>query len=341
MAIASPAVSVLMPVYNAGRFLAPALDSILAQTFSDFELIAIDDGSDDGSGGVLAQFAARDPRIRIFNQPNQGIVATLNRALELARAPLVARMDADDVSRPDRFAKQVAFLDHNPHVSVVSGAIDVIDEGDVYVRTEVFPTLPALIEGELLYRSCVNHPAVMGRTAVFRSVGGYRKIVQYAEDYDLWLRISEAGQIANLPDVLLSHRVHSMRTSTRHAIAQELAALAARGAARLRRTGKPDPLESAAARCPLDYRNLQRMLAGAMPRAEFAFSFFRTVLSRTAVTGSLSAWSRLYLRFGLWDLDAPGSALIMLLLGHVMLVRHQNSNRDNQARSLGIRSGRW
>jgi len=231
------------------------------------------------------------------------------------------------VARPDRFAKQVAFLGHNPHVCVVSGAIDVVNEGDRYVRTDVFPTLPASIENELLYRNCVNHPAAMGRTAVFRSVGGYRKIVQYAEDYDLWLRISEAEQIANLPDVVLSYRTHPMTTSTRHVIAQELAVLAARGAARLRRTGKSDPLESAAEGHALDYRNLQRMLAEAVPRAEFAFSFFRTVLSRTAVTGSLSAWSRFYLRFGLWDLDARGSAWMMLLLGHVMLVRWRNGER--------------
>src|SRR5947209_1079246 len=99
----TPAISVLMPVYNAGRFLAPALDSVLVQTFADFEVIAIDDGSPDGSAAVLRQFAARDPRIRVVSQQNQGIVATLNRALALARAPLVARMDADDLTRPDRF----------------------------------------------------------------------------------------------------------------------------------------------------------------------------------------------------------------------------------------------
>jgi glycosyltransferase involved in cell wall biosynthesis len=104
----TPAISVLMPVYNAGRFLPAAIESILAQTCADFELIAIDDGSRDGSADVLAQFAARDPRVRVLTQENRGIVATLNRALELARAPLVARMDADDLSRRDRFAKQVA-----------------------------------------------------------------------------------------------------------------------------------------------------------------------------------------------------------------------------------------
>src|SRR5262245_14197402 len=117
----TPAISVLMPIYNAGRFLPAAVESVLAQTFADFELIAIDDGSRDGSSEVLAQLAARDPRIRVFAQENRGIVATLNRALELARAPLVARMDADDLSRPDRFAKQIAFLRQHPEVAAVSG----------------------------------------------------------------------------------------------------------------------------------------------------------------------------------------------------------------------------
>src|SRR5262245_47416384 len=139
MSTSTPAVSVLMPVYNAGRFLAPALDSILAQTFADFELIAIDDGSSDGSGKVLAEFAARDRRVCVLTQENCGIVATLNRALELARAPLVARMDADDLSRPDRFAQQVAYLREHPDVAVVSGAMDQIDEDDAYLQTAVFP----------------------------------------------------------------------------------------------------------------------------------------------------------------------------------------------------------
>jgi glycosyltransferase involved in cell wall biosynthesis len=321
MITSTPAVSVLMPVYDAGRFLAPAVESILAQTFSDFELIAIDDGSRDGSGEVLAEFAARDSRIRVFTQENRGIVATLNRALELARAPLVARMDADDLSRPDRFARQIEYLTEHPAVAAVSGAMDYIDESGAYLRTAVFPTSPATIATELLHRPCVCHAPVMTRTAVLRSLGGYRQQVQYAEDYDLFLRMSEVAQIANLPDVLYAVRLHPVTISAQHTVAQELAALAARGAARLRRSGKPDPLAAAELPMPLDYRATQRMLADAMPRPEFALAFFRAVLGRETELGSISEWSRLYLRFGLWDLDRQGATLMILLLGHNMIRR--------------------
>ncbi len=319
----SPAISVLMPVHNAGRFLAPALDSVVAQTFSDFELIAIDDGSSDGSGTVLAEFAARDPRIRVFSQENQGIVATLNRALALARAPLIARMDADDVARLDRFARQAAHLREHPEVAVLSGAMDVIDDGGTCLRTDVFPTSPSVIEQELLQRCCVCHPAVMGRTEVLRSVGAYRKNAQYAEDYDLWLRISEVGQIANLPDVLVSYRVHTGRISAQRIVAQELAKLAALCAAMARRGGKPDFLARTDASLPAGYRATQRLVADAMPRAQFALSFFRAVLGRATEFGSIAEWSKLYLRHGLGDLDAEGAVLMILLLGHNMLRRRR------------------
>jgi GT2 family glycosyltransferase len=321
MIASTPAVSVLMPVYDAGDFLAPALDSILAQTFADFELIAIDDGSRDASAQVLARFAARDPRIRVFAQENRGLVAALNRALELARAPLVARMDADDVARPDRFAKQVAYLQDHPEVAAVSGAMDVIDAGGTYLRTAVFPTSPDAVASELLHRCCVCHPAVMARTEALRSIGGYRGNARHAEDYDLWLRLAERSAIANLPDVLLAYRLHPQAISARHIVAQELAALSARGAATLRRRGKPDPLAAADLHLPLDYRATQQMLADAMSRPEFALSFFRAVLGRTTEIGSIGEWSRLYARHGLIDLDAHGAALMILLLGHNMLRR--------------------
>src|SRR5262249_20867459 len=155
--------------------------------------------STDASGHVLAEFAARDRRIRLISQKNLGIVATLNRALELARAPVIARMDADDVSRPDRFAKQIAYLQEHPEVAAVSGATDYIDDAGAHVRSAAFPTSPAAIARGLLDRSCILHAAVMGRTEIFRAIGGYRKIVQYAEDYDLFLRLSEVAELASLP----------------------------------------------------------------------------------------------------------------------------------------------
>jgi hypothetical protein len=232
-------------------------------------------------------------------------------------------MDADDLSRPDRFAKQVAYLREHPDVVAVSGAMDQIDESGAYLRTVVFPTLPAAIANELLYRPCVCHAPVMARTAALRSIGGYRNQVQYAEDYDLFLRLSEVAQIANLPDVLYAVRLHPVRISTQHVVAQELAALAARGAARLRQSGTSDPLATEKSDLPVGYRPVQRMFAASIPRGEFALSFFRTVLGRATELGSIAEWSTLYWRYGLWDLDGDGATLMMLFLGHNMLRRRR------------------
>jgi GT2 family glycosyltransferase len=321
MTTSTPAISVLMPVYNGGRFLAAAVDSILAQTFSDFELIALDGGSRDGSVELLRAIAARDARVIVVEDEQSSLVDSLNRGLAMARAPLVARMDADDVARPGRFAQQVAYLREHADVAVVSGAMELIDENGASLRTDTFPTSPDAVASELMHRCCVSHPAVMARTNVLRAVGGYRATAQHAEDYDLWLRVAEVGRIANLPDVLLSYRMHPVKASTQHLVAVELAALAVRGAARLRRSGKPDPLAATDLQLPLAYRSTQEMMADGMPRAEFALAFFRAVLGRETEQGSVAGWSRLYRRYGLRDLDRHGAAMMILLLGHNMLRR--------------------
>ncbi|HLH92638.1 MAG TPA: glycosyltransferase [Xanthobacteraceae bacterium] len=321
MSTSTPAISVLMPVYNAGRFLAPAVDSILAQTFSDFELIALDGGSHDGSVAWLRAAAARDARVIVVEERRSGLIESLNRGLAMARAPLIARMDADDVARPDRFIKQLTYLQEHPEVAVLGSAIDLIDECGSHLRTDTFPNSPEAVASDLPYRTCVVHPAVMARTAVLRSVGGYRTSARHAEDYDLWLRIAEVSGIANLPDALVSYRMHGVKASTTHLVAVELAALAVRGAARLRRSGRPDPLAAADLALPLRYRPTQQMFAGVMPRPEFALSFFRAVLGRGTEFGSLSGWWRLYLRHGLSDLDGEGAATMILLLGHNLLRR--------------------
>jgi len=312
-----------MPVRDAEATLVAALRSVERQTERRFECIVVDDGSRDGSLALAREQAARDPRFRVIAAPRAGLVEALRAGLAACLAPLVARMDADDLSRPDRFAKQIAYLRRHPDIAAVSGAMDVIDDGGAYLRTDVFPTLPGAIASELIHRNCFCHAPVMARTALLRSSGGYRRNVQYAEDYDLWLRLSEVAPLANLPDVLYSVRLHQVTISTRHTAAQELAVLAARGAARLRRAGKADPLGGAAGGVPLGYRAVQQMFAASVPRAEFALSFFRTVLGRTTEQGSIAEWSKLYLRHGLWDLDRDGAALMMLLLGHNMLRRRR------------------
>ena len=232
-----------MPVRNAARFLGRAIDSIRCQSFGDFELLLIDDGSTDESPALLARHAEADPRLRVVTGAAAGVAAALNHGIEAARAPLIARMDADDEAEPERLARQVDFLAGKPDLALVGSGFHFIDaEGNVggsYVPT----TAPALIRDGLLLGNRIAHPTVMMRRAAVLAVGGYRPIFTACEDYDLWLRLSEHYDLANLPDLLLRYRHHGDQVSGRNISAMLLQSVAARHAARARRAGKPDPLE--------------------------------------------------------------------------------------------------
>jgi GT2 family glycosyltransferase len=326
MSTSSPKISVLMPVYDNARFLRAAVDSILRQTLAEIELLALDGGSSDGSVELLRRMAADDSRLQVIAQGRLGLVESLNLGLSLAQAPLIARMDADDVARPDRFAKQCALLAEQPDVVAVSGGIDFIDEDERYLKTILFPTLPESIASELLFHSVVAHPAVMMRTESVRAVGGYRSVARHAEDYDLWLRLNEIGRIANLPDVVLSFRTHAANTSKARFIEKELAVVAAREAARQRRAGKPDPLaalETRTADAALTYAQVRSSLRGARFAADVAFPFFRETLGQAGALDALGRWLGLYARHGLWDLDPEGAKEILLAGAYLMLRRRR------------------
>jgi GT2 family glycosyltransferase len=333
MSTQSPKISVLMPVYDSVRFLTAAVDSILRQTLAEIELIAIDGGSSDGSVELLQRMAAADPRLRVVAQGKLGLVESLNLGLSLARAPLVARMDADDISRPDRFAKQWALLADRPDVVAVSGGIDFVDEDGRYIKTVLFPTLPESIASELLFHSVVAHPAVMMRTASVRAVAGYRRVARHAEDYDLWLRLNEIGGIANLPDVVLSFRVHSANTSKVRFIEKELAVVAAREAARQRRAGKPDPLaalgqeEQGAPQAAPTYAQVRSALRGERFADDVAFPFFRETLAQAGALNAMGRWLGLYARYGLRDIRPAGAEAILLAGAYLMLRQYREGGR--------------
>lgn len=215
MTTATPLISVCMPVYNAKRYVAEAVESILSQTFRDFEFLIIDDGSTDGSLDILHRYATQDPRIRLWSGPNVGYVPRLNEMLALARGPLIARMDADDVSIPDRFARQVEFLRDHPEVDVVGSAMTCIDQRGYTLTDWAFPVAHDAIQDLALTGSCpFSHPSVIMRRKAVLAVEGYKEELAPAEDYDLWLRMGERGQLANLPDILVRYRMHDQSVST-------------------------------------------------------------------------------------------------------------------------------
>jgi glycosyltransferase involved in cell wall biosynthesis len=226
-----PAVTVLMPVHNAGAFLREAVDSILAQTFKDFEFLVINDGSTDGAFDALRTL--RDPRLRLVDNPrNLGLIATLNLGLKLARAPLLARMDADDVSLPQRLERQVAAFAERPTLALLGTWAEVMGPGGAAAGTMRTPVAHAEVVRAMLCDNAFVHPSVMAQTEVLRALGGFPAAAVHAEDYALWLRVAARHETANLPEVLLSYRVHAGQVSQRKMRAQRRMAEALQAAAR-------------------------------------------------------------------------------------------------------------
>jgi GT2 family glycosyltransferase len=209
-----PLISVCMPVYNAKRYLGEAIESILGQTFRDFEFLIVDDGSTDRSLAILKHYAAQDSRIRLSSRPNAGLVVRLNEMLHQARGDLIARMDADDVALPERFARQVEFLRSHPEVDVVGGAQEHISAKGYHLFIYHEPLEHQEIQESALAGICpICHPSVMMRRNAVLAVGGYRAEHWPTEDFDLWLRMGERGLLANLPEVITRYRVHESSVS--------------------------------------------------------------------------------------------------------------------------------
>jgi glycosyltransferase involved in cell wall biosynthesis len=252
----SPLISVLLPVRNGERFLPAALDSLAAQTFGDFEAILVDDGSTDGTPALLAAAAARDPRFRVERGPGEGVAAALARAIAPAQGRYLARLDADDLARPERFARQLAYLEAHPKLVVLGTGYEEIDEQGAVLRRQRMPTEPAEVRAILPRTNCIAHPTVMMRREAVAQVGGYRRTFEGAEDYDLWLRLLEIGELANLAEPLLGYRRHGTAAMLRRARLSALAELGARAAYRRRERGLPELLDETR---PLDREALRRM----------------------------------------------------------------------------------
>jgi glycosyltransferase involved in cell wall biosynthesis len=301
---------VVLPVWNGERFLAEAIESVTAQTLVAFELLIVNDGSTDRTDEIAAEAARNDPRIIVLNRPHGGIAEALNTGIEMARADYVARMDADDVALPSRLEKQIAFLNAHPECVLVGTDVDVIDVEGEAIGVMTFPAhhqeiVQALITGA---SPAVAHPAIMMRKGAVLAAGGYRQEHVPAEDLDLWLRLVDFGQMANLKEPLLRYRMHPSATSIRDGNQQQATSVLLRAAARARRG------------LPMLHRSFGHVLHRNAV-ASFHYECVRTALSsknRTAVIKHARAsirrapgWWRPYVALALSALPPRGIAMLL------------------------------
>ena len=214
----SPKVSVVMSVYNGMPYLRDAVESILNQTLHDFEFIIIDDGSTDGTSQLIKDYASCDPRIVILeNDENIGYSRSLNKGFARACGSYIARQDADDISLPDRFEKQLAYFDRHPDVGLLGTRPIFIDENDEIIQDSsyIFVSRPEDIPSRLMDNNCIHHGSIMVRKEIIDQVGFYKVELEPSEDYDLWLRISEISKIANLEEGLYKYREHKQSISSK------------------------------------------------------------------------------------------------------------------------------
>lgn len=242
--VSATPLTVIMSVYNGAPHLAEAVESILGQSFGDFQFLVMNDGSTDASQDILESYAKHDQRLRPLYRENKGFVASLNELIAMVRTPLIARMDGDDISLPSRFAKQIDYMAEHPECGVLGTQMFDIDEKAELIRAPV-SAYPITAEGTV-HNIChggpiVSHPTALMRTHLVHQVGGYHAAFRHCEDFDLWARLSNITKIWSLPDHLFKYRHWSHQVSTRFVYQQHIGAAISRLAYHERAAGRQDP----------------------------------------------------------------------------------------------------
>ena len=210
-----PRVSVIMPVYNGARFIKDSILSILNQTYTDWELIIVNDGSTDKTADIIDKYARSEPRIRVFHlDKNQGVSAASNFAVEQSTGEYITRLDSDDIAFPERLQVQVDFMDNHPDIDLAGSYFKAFHPGGTEFDV-VIPTDSATLAKLLPTQNQLGHSTVMMRRAIFDKVGGYDTTFTLAEDYEFYLRVLEHGKIANIPQFLVFYRMHPDQAGAR------------------------------------------------------------------------------------------------------------------------------
>ena len=211
-----PLVSIIIPTFNSGRYLDLSLESICRQTYSNLEIIAIDDASSDDTYNKLVEWQKKNGSIRLYkNEGNLGIAKTRNKGVSLANGKYIALMDHDDISRPTRIEKEVDFLENNGEYAAVGTQIDVIDEQGTVVGKKEYKTTFEKIMHELPFASPICNPSAMIRTSALKEIGPYDETLSGSEDYEMWFKMAGKYKLANINEYLFAYRVSNSQTSTK------------------------------------------------------------------------------------------------------------------------------
>lgn len=203
-----PTLSVVLPVFNGATYLADTIESVLSQSYGDFELLAMDDGSDDATPQIIERYAQHDPRIRVFRHENRGVGYTIQRGLAASGGRYVALIGADDLALPGRFEKQLDFLEaHGDHV-LVGGYLQIIDTNGRVTGIRKYPTTDRTLRRVMLLYNPFGAPAAMFRREDALAAGGFTSRFWTCEDYDFFLRLAKRGKVATLPEPIISYRLH-------------------------------------------------------------------------------------------------------------------------------------
>lgn len=214
--MSKPLVSVIIPCYNAEKFVEQAVRSIMEQTYQNLEIICINDCSKDNTGEILQKLAKEDSRIvYVNNEVNLKLPKTLNKGIALAKGEYIARMDADDISLPERIEKQIQFMLLNENIDIVGCNSQHIDSNNNVLNYRTFlPTSPQIISFQMPFRCVLIHPAILAKKTFFVDMNGFNESLVYAEDYELWVRaVAHNKKISNLDGVLLQYRIHNNQSS--------------------------------------------------------------------------------------------------------------------------------
>ena len=237
----SPAVSVLMAVRDGERFLDAALASLAAQTFREFEIILVDNGSRDGTAQIIAEWSRQESRLRTFRLDRPGLARSLIAATSLARAPFLARLDADDLALPERLGQQYSVMKSRPALGLLGSSVELIDGEGRRIGQRRMAVADAELRLFLRSRNPFCHSTIMMRRDAYEKAGGYRNGLRICEDFDLWCRMAEVSELANLDQPLVRYRIHGASMSSRQPVRMLFADTCILAAGQARRLKKPEP----------------------------------------------------------------------------------------------------